>query len=152
MPQRLPSPGLSYLREHEVRVRDQTLRLGMSRPTTTDDGWWLGVMWVADDDGVVPFRELAPAGGPPAEPPLLRLGPALAGELSGWILEEDGRLAIRLNVVAPSDDSSRPWLGPAAMRLAIRFEPARAAAVTPNGQAEVVMTAMRRALDRLVHP
>ena len=124
----------------------------MARPTTTDDGWWLGVLWVLDREGVVPFRDLAPAGGPPAEPPLLRLGPALAGELSGWILEEDGRLAIRLNVVAPADDPLRPWLGPAAMRLAIKFEPLRAAAITPNQLAETVVTAMRRALERLGRP
>jgi hypothetical protein len=124
----------------------------MARPTTTDDGWWLAVLWVADDDGVIPFRDLAPVTAPPAEPPLLRLGPALAGELSGWILEEDGRLAIRLNVVAPSDDPVRPWLGPAAMRLAIKFEPLRAAAITPNALAGVVLTAMRHALQRLAHP
>ncbi len=121
----------------------------MSRPTTTDDGWWLGILWVLDEDGVLPFRDLAPASGPPAEPPLLRLGPSLAGELSGWILEEDGRLSIRLNVVAPPDDPSRPWLAPAAMRLAIKFEPLRAAATPANQLAETVMVAMRRALERL---
>jgi hypothetical protein len=124
----------------------------MARPTSTDDGWWLAILWVLDDDGVLPFRDLAPVSGPPAEPPLLRLGPALAGELSGWILEEDGRLAIRLNVVAPPDDPSRPWLTPAAMRLAIKFEPLRAAATPPNQLADTVMTAMRRALERLGRP
>lgn len=124
----------------------------MARPTITDDGWWLAILWVLDDDGVIPFRDLAPAAGPPAEPPLLRLGPALAGELSGWILEEDGRLSIRLNVIAPPDDPTRPWLAPAAMRLAIRFEPARAAAATPIQLAEVVATAMHRALERLDRP
>jgi hypothetical protein len=140
------------VREHELRLRDDVFRIGMSRPTTTDDGWWLAVLWVLGADGVVPFRDLAPASGPPAEPPLLRLGPSLAGELSGWILEEDGRLAIRLNVVAPPDDPSRPWLAPAAMRLAIKFEPLRAAATLPNALAEVVMTAARRALERLARP
>ena len=128
------------------------LRIGTSRPTTTDDGWWLAIMWVVDAQGVIPFRDLAPVSGPPAEPPLLRLGPSLAGELSGWIAEEDGRLAIRLNVVAPSDDPSRPWMGPAAMRLAIRFEPVRAAATLPNALAETVLVAMRRALERLARP
>ena len=124
----------------------------MSRPTSTDDGWWLAVLWVTDQDGVVPFRDLAPASGPPAEPPLLRLGPALAGELSGWILEEDGRLAIRLNVVAPPDDPSRPWLAPAAMRLAIKFERVRAAATEPIVLADTVAVALRRALERLGRP
>ena len=36
-------------------------------------------MWVADDDGVVSFRDVAPAAGPPPDPPLARLGPALVG-------------------------------------------------------------------------
>lgn len=124
----------------------------MSRPTSTDDGWWLAILWVLDDDGVVPFRDLAPVSGPPAEPPLLRLGPSLAGELSGWILEEDNRLSIRLNVVAPSDDPTRPWLAPAAMRLAIKFEPLRAAAALPNALAETVLVAAGRALERLNRP
>jgi hypothetical protein len=135
-----------------LRVRDGVYRVGMARPTSTDDGWWLGILWVADDEGIVPFRSFAPAAGPPAEPPLLRLGPALAGELSGWILEEDGRLAIRLSLIAPPDDPVRPWLAPAAMRLAIKFEPLRAAATPANQLAEVVATAMRRALERLDRP
>ena len=140
------------MREQDLRVHDRAYRIGMSRPTGTDDGWWLTVVWVLDADGVIPFRDLAPVSGPPPGPPLLRLGPSLAGELSGWILEEDGRLAIRLNVVAPSDDDSRPWLAPAAMRLAVKFEPLRAAATTPNALADTVMTAVRRALERLARP
>ena len=64
----------------------------MGRPTTLDDGWWLAILWVADDDGVVSFRDVAPAAGPPPEPPLARLGPALSGALSGFILEDGGRL------------------------------------------------------------
>ena len=45
----------------------------MSQPTTTDDGWWLAIVWVTDEDGVVSFVELAPAAGPRPEPPLVRL-------------------------------------------------------------------------------
>src|SRR5207344_3256318 len=90
VPERLPSPGPSFLREQDLHVRDQTYRVGMSRPSATDEGWWLAVLWVSDHEGVVSFRDLAAAGGPPVVPPLLRLGPAVAGELSGWILEEDG--------------------------------------------------------------
>ena len=149
MPDRLPAPGPSFLREQPLHVREHALVVGMSRPSSTDDGWWLAVLWVADGAGVVSFRDLGPAAGPPAEPPLLRLGPSLAGELSGWILEEDGRLAIRLNVVAPSDDATRPWLAPAAMRLAMKFEPLRAAATPANELAETVLVAARRALERL---
>jgi len=124
----------------------------MSRPTTTDDGWWLAITWVADGEGVISFRDLAPASGPPAEPPLRRLGPSLAGELSGWILEEDGRLAIRAGAMVPPDDPGRPWLAPAAIRLAIKFEPLRAAATLPNELAETVLVAVRRALERLARP
>ena len=47
------------------------------------------------------FVELAPAAGPPPEPPLARLGPALAGGLSGMILEDAGRLQIRLGLAVP---------------------------------------------------
>ena len=56
MPDRLPPPGPSFLREHEIRVGDRRLLAGMSRPTTTEDGWWLAILWIADDDGVVVFR------------------------------------------------------------------------------------------------
>ena len=152
VPSTLPAPGPSFVREHQVRVREQVFRLGMSRPTTTDDGWWLTVVWVLDGSGVVSFRDLAPLGGPSPEPPLLRLGPSLAGELSGWIVEEDGRLAIRLALVAQPDDPARPWLAPAAMRVAVKLEPLRAAATLPNALADTILTAMRRAVERLGRP
>ncbi len=73
----------------------------MSKPSTTEDGWWLALLWIADDDGVVPMRDLASPAGPPADPPLARLGPSFAGALSGMILEEAGRLSIRLATVVP---------------------------------------------------
>ena len=79
MPDRLPPPGPSFLREHDVRIGDRRLRAGMSRPTTTDDGWWLAVLWVADDGGVVSMRDLAAAARPPAEPPHARLRPSHTG-------------------------------------------------------------------------
>ena len=124
----------------------------MGRPSTTDDGWWLAVLWVFDADGVVSFRDLASAAGPPPQPPLLRLGPALAGELSGWIVEENGRLAIRMNVIASPDDPTRPWVTPAAMRLALKLEPLRAAATPRNELAQTILTAARRALEGLARP
>src|SRR4029079_7060578 len=104
----------------------------MSRPTTMDDGWWLAILWVADDAGVVSMRDLASGAGPPAHPPLApppacppvpprpRLGPALAGSLSGLILEDAGRLSIRVATVVPADDPTRPWQGPAAVRAPFR--------------------------------
>jgi hypothetical protein len=121
----------------------------MSQPTTTDDGWWLAIAWVADDGGVVSFVDLAPAAGPRPEPPLARLGPSLAGALSGLILEAAGRLCIRLATVAAAEDPTRPWRGPAAIRTAFRWEPMRAAAMRPNELAETVLSALRRSLEAL---
>ena len=152
MPDRLPTPGPSFLREHEVRVGDRRLLAGMSRPTTTDDGWWLAILWVADPDGVVAFRDLGPTAGPPADPPLARLGPALAGSLSWMILEEAGRLSIRIATVVPADDPSRPWKVPAAIRAAFKWEPMRAAAMRPNELADTVMAGFRRSIEGLSRP
>ena len=74
-----PPPVARSLVPARAAARDRggrTLRIGMSQPTTTDEGWWLALVWVTDDDGVVSFVDLAPAGGPRPEPPLARLGPA----------------------------------------------------------------------------
>ena len=87
--------------------------------------------------------------GPPPEPPLARLGPALAGGLSGLILEDAGRLQIRLGHVVPPDDPERPWRCPAIVRAAFRWEPARAATMRPNELATEVLTAFRRAVEGL---
>ena len=76
MPERLPHPGPSFLKEHDVRIGDRVLRAGMNKPVDGPDDWWLAVLWVTDDEGVVSFREVGPASGPPPEPPLLHLGPA----------------------------------------------------------------------------
>ncbi len=152
MPARLGPPGPSFLREHEVRIGDRRLRAGMSRPTTLEDGWWLAIVWVADDEGVVSFRDVAPLAGPPPEPPLARLGPAWSGALSGMILEEGGRLSIRLAHVAPSDDPLQPWRSPLAVRAAFRWEPMRAAAMRPNELAETVLAGFRRVVEGLARP
>src|SRR6476469_7862789 len=98
----------------------------MSRPTTTDDGWWLAILWVADEAGVVSMRDLASPAGPPPDPPLARLGPALAGPSSGMILEDAGRLSIRGAPRVPADDPTRPWQVRDAIPAAFRWEPARA--------------------------
>ena len=149
MPDRLPPPGPSFLREQELRVGDRVLRVGMSRPSTLPDAWYLCVLWVADDDGVVPFADVAPAAGPPPEPPLLRLGPSLTGGLGGLIREEDSRLAIRLSPVVPPDDPTRPWRTPLAIRAAFGLEPMRAATLRPNELATQVLAAFRRAVESL---
>ncbi len=128
---------------------DRVLQVGMSRPSMPADDWWTALMWVAAQDGLVSFVELAPAAGPPPDPPLARLGPALAGGLSGMILEDAGRLQIRLGLVAPPEDADRPWRCPASVRAAFRWEPARAAALRPNALAAEVLTAFRRAIEGL---
>src|SRR5688500_1715283 len=128
VPVPLPPPGPSFVREQTIRIGDRMFRAGMARPTEAPDGWWLAVVWVVDDAGVVTFRQVAPDAGPPPDPPLARLGPAVSGALSGLILEDGGRLQMRLGLIQPADPPDRPWLAPLAMRVAFRFEPARAAA------------------------
>lgn len=152
MPDRLPHPGPSYLREQEVRIGDRRLSAGMGRPVDGPDGWWLGVLWVADEDGVVSFADVAPTAGPPPGPPLLRLGPALAGSLSGLILEEDGRLAIRLVPLVPPEDDTRPWRCPLAVRAGFRWEPALATTMTANQLADQVLAGFRRSVEGLHRP
>ena len=132
-----------------MRVGEARYRAGMSRPSDAPDGWWLAVLWVADDDGVVSFRDAASSAGPPPDPPLARLGPAISGAMSGLILEDAGRLQVRLAALVPPDDPTRPWRAPLAVRAAFRFEPARAATMRPNELAETVLAAFRRAVEGL---
>lgn len=146
----LPAPGPSFLREQELRVHDRPLRAGMSRPSVPADDWWTAILWIADDaDKLVSFVDLAPVAGPPPEPPLARLGPALAGGLSGLILEDAGRLQIRLGALVPPETADRPWRSPAVVRAAFRWEPARAASMRPNDLATEVLTSFRRAVEGL---
>ncbi|MEO6206904.1 MAG: hypothetical protein ABIP77_02970 [Candidatus Limnocylindrales bacterium] len=152
MPERLPPPGPSFLREHEVRIGDRLLRAGMIRPSDASEGWWMTLLWVADAEGVVSFVDVAPTAGPPPDPPLSRLGPALAGAMSGLILEDAGRLQLRVGALVPPDDQTRPWRAPLAVRAAFRFEPARAAAMRPNELAETVLAAFRRSIEGLHRP
>jgi hypothetical protein len=152
VPDRLPPPGPSFLREHEVVIGDRRLRAGMARPSEAPDGWWLTLLWVVDDEGVVAFRDVAPAAGPPPDPPLARLGPALAGALSGLILEDAGRLQLRVGALVAPDDPDRPWRAPLAVRAAFRFEPARAATMRPNELADAVLAGFRRAVEGLYRP
>ena len=132
-----------------VRVGERTLRAGMGRPSDAPDGWWMTLMWVADDEGVVSFRDVAPRSGPPPDPPLARLGPALSGALSGMILEDAGRLQMRVGMLVPPDDPERTWRAPLAVRAAFRFEPARAATMRPNELADTVLAAFGRSVEAL---
>jgi hypothetical protein len=152
VPDRLPRPGPSFLRALTVRIGDRTLQAGIGRPSEAPDGWWLAILWVTDADGVVSFRDVAPEAGPPPDPPLARLGPAISGALSGLILEDGGRLQMRLGLVQSPDDQDRPWRAPLAIRAAFRFEPARAAAMRPNELAETVLAGFRRCVEGLHKP
>ena len=149
MPDRLPPPGPSFIREREIVVGERAIRIGMARPTTLDDGWWLAVLWAHDGDGVVSFEDFAPPAGPPPEPAIARLGRLLAGGLSGLILEEDNRLSIRVGPIVPPGDPARPWQAPVAIRAAFKWEPARAATMRPDEIADTVAAAFARALERL---
>jgi len=144
----LPAPGPSYLREMEVRAGDPR-RVGMSKPQTIADGWWVALLW-CDEDGRLPeFRSFSPTPEPPPGSPLLRLGPALAGSLSGLIMEEGGRQQLRLRLGQPPADDARPWEAPITVLAGFRFEPARAATMRDNELAETVLRAFRDALLRL---
>lgn len=149
MPERLQHPGPSYLKEVVVQVGDRRLAAGMAKPQAGPDDWWMAVLWVADDEAVVSFREAAPAAGPRPEPPLHHLGPAFAGNLSGMILEEDGRLCIRLVPLVPPEDDTRPWRCAIALRTAFKWEPALVATMTPNQLASRVLAAFGRAVESL---
>jgi hypothetical protein len=118
----------------------------MDRPTEIE-GWWLTVLWVADDEGLVSCREMAPAGGPPPQPPHARLGPLISGGLAGFILEEDGRQQLRLRLPVPPMDDEEQWSAPLLVQLAVRWEPARAAALAPNRLADIALAAFRRAVE-----
>jgi hypothetical protein len=152
VPSRVAPPGLSYIREHDVHVRDRSLRAGIGRPSEPDGGWWVAPLWVTDDDGLVTFRDLGPPGGPPPGPPAARLGPSLAGSLSGMILEEDGRLQLKVAPASPPPDPARPWDAPLVLLVAIRFEPARAAAMGANELADAVLAGFRRSVEALGRP
>ena len=86
----LPAPGPSYLRELELGPGDRR-RVGMSQPQVIADGWWVALLWCDEDGRLLEFRDFSPSPEPPPGSPLMRLGPALAGTLSGLILEESGR-------------------------------------------------------------
>lgn len=152
MPSRPPPPGLSHVREHDVRVRERSLRAGMGRPSETDGGWWVASLWVTDEEGLVTFRDVGPLGGPPPGPPAARLGPSLAGSLSGMILEEAGRLQLKLAPASPPADPARSWDVPLVVLVAIRFEPLRAAAMGANELADAVLAGFRRSVEALGRP
>ncbi len=145
---RLVAPGPSYLRELELEPGSH-VKVGMSQPQTMADGWWVTLIWADEDGRVPPFAVVSPTPEPPPGSPLLRLGPALAGTMSGLITEEGGRQQLRLRLGQPPQDESRPWEAPLTVLAAIRFEPARVATMRDNEVALTVLKAFRDALVRI---
>jgi hypothetical protein len=151
MAPRLPPPAASFIREHDVVVGDLHLRAGMDRPTEIE-GWWLAVLWIADEEGIVPCRLVAPAAGPPPDPPHARLGPLLSGGLAGFVLEDGGRQQLRVRLPVPPAEEGHPWSAPLVVQLAVRWEPARAAAYSPSKLADVALASFRRAVEAMHRP
>lgn len=154
---RQPAPGPSFTREEVVTLRtsdggERKITLGMSAPSVMDDGWWLTHLWAADADGmIVDALAVAPAAGPPPTPPLLILGPAFAGALSGLLAQEDGRQLIRFRL-PPADDERRPWERPLLVWLAVKWDPVRSSVMRPNELAREVIRAFVQAIQGASKP
>lgn len=154
---RLPAPGPSFVREEELVLRAagtmprRTIRIGLTAPSTTDDGWWLTVLFGYDEDGVVTAEQIAPIAGPPPLPPLMALGPVFAGALAGLIAEDGGRQQFRMALPPPAD-AARPWACPLAVRLAVRWEPMRELTMGSDELAREVVVAFRRSLEAAGSP
>jgi hypothetical protein len=157
VPERLPTPGPSFARERIVRLHagptdpGVAVRVGLSHPTETEDGWWLAHLWAFDGDGVIDTRSIAPRSGPPPMPPLMVIGPIFAGALAGLIAEEDGRRLVRLKL-HPAPDDDRPWERPCIVQLAIKWDPVRATTMRTNELAGEVVQAFARALEAAGRP
>jgi hypothetical protein len=156
--QRMPAPGPSYVREETVRLRSAAgspdapeIRLGMTAPSIMDDGWWLTHLYAEDGGGVVEARMVAPLAGPPPGPPLLTIGPSLAGALAGFLDQEDGRQLIRLRM-PPAADETRPWDRPLVLMTAVRWDPVRAATLRPNELARELLRAFARSVEAAGSP
>ena len=152
MSERLPVPGISYIKEDTVALRDgEKLRAGMTNPSVMDDDWWLTNLWVGDADGVVEALAAAPAAGPPPGAPLEALGPRVAGALSGLVAESGGRQQIRLRMPPPADEA-RPWERPLICAVAIQWDAVRAAVMTRNQLARELLRGFAAAVEALGRP
>jgi hypothetical protein len=154
---RLPTPGPSFARDRIVRLHSGpadpgvAVRVGMSHPTETEDGWWLAHVWAYDAGGIIDTLTIAPRSGPPPVPPLMAIGPAFAGALAGLIAEDDGRRLVRLKL-HPAADDDRPWERPCIVQLAVKWDPVRSATMGTNELAAEVVQAFARALDAAGSP
>jgi hypothetical protein len=151
VPDRLPAPGPSFLREIDIRRGDHVMHAGMGVPTAMPDGWWIALLWVADADGIVSCRDVGPAAGPPPEAPVERIGALLAGGLSGFVEEGGGRQAVKVRLPVPGEDPARPWDRPLVLQVAVRWDPVRAVGARPTELAGAALTAFARAVASLDH-
>jgi hypothetical protein len=151
----LPSPGPSFITEIELRphagAAARAIRVGMTNPSTTDDGWWLTTLWAEDDAGVVPSSALAPKAGPPPGQPLREIGPNIAGALAGLLAQADGRQLIRLRM-PPAEDEARPWERPMILWAAVSWDPVRASTTSTDDLARELLTAFARSLEAAGSP
>ena len=120
--------------------------MGMTKPTTLEDGWWIFTMWVEDDEGVIEARTVAPLAGPPPVPPLAVIGPTLSNALMGLLDQEDGRQLIRMRM-GEADDEAEPWRRPLMILTAVRWDPVRRSTMRDNELVAEMMRAFRRAID-----
>ena len=127
------------------------LRAGLSKPSQTDDGWWLTHLWLADEGGIVEASLIAPPAGPPPGAPLQTIGPRLAGALAGLIAQEQDRQMIRLRM-PPAPDESRPWQRPLLCTLAVKWDPVRVATMPDNELARELLRGFAAALEGVGRP
>ena len=127
------------------------LRAGLSKPSRTDDGWWLTHLWLADDAGIVEASAVAPTAGPPPGAPLQQIGPRLAGALSGLIAQEQDRQMIRLRM-PPAPDEARTWQRPLLCTLAVKWDPVRATTMPDNELAHELLRGFAAALEGVSRP
>ncbi len=149
--ERVPSPGPSFARAQPFRLQTgddlgPRVRMGMTKPTILDDGWWIFTLWVEDDDGVIEARTIAPDAGPPPGAPLAVVGPTLSNALMGLLDQEDGRQLIRMRM-GEADDEAEPWRRPLMILTAVRWDPVRRSTMRDNELAGELMRAFRRAID-----
>ena len=148
---RLPPPVGSYLKEETVAGSAAAITVGMAPPSTTDDGWWLAILWARDEEGVIEAHDICPRSGPPPEPPLLVLGPLFAGALSGLVAQENGRHALRLRL-PPARNEGRPWERPLLLQLALKWDPVRSSTMTQNALAREALRAFAQAIESAGRP
>ena len=151
-PERTPSPGPSFARAEPLRLHGPDgalgprVRLGMTKPTVMEDGWWVFTFWAEDEDGVIEARTVAPAAGPPPVAPLQVIGPTLSNALMGLLDQEDDRQLIRMRM-APAEDETELWRRPLMILTAVRWDPVRASTMRDNELVRELMRAFRRAID-----